>query len=156
LLGAHIFRADKIGSLSRQLAHSTSLLLRGHPKPNLGGSKPTSSSRTNPATGQYLEKKEPGIYIDHAGSNQSFCSDLKVGTEEVVEHIRSLLARYPDHEGTVRRLVATDARFDALCHEYNDVIALLERFEAEAARLRQRRVWLEEEFLTRIEGYQPS
>lgn len=74
----------------------------------------------------------------------------------MVEHIRSLLARYPDHEGTVRRLVATDARFNALCLEYHDVIELLERFEAEAARLRQRRVWLEEEFLTRIEGYQPS
>jgi hypothetical protein len=73
----------------------------------------------------------------------------------VVERIRSLLARYPDHEETVRRLVATDAKFDALCQEYHDVIELLERFESEVARLRQHRVWLEEEFLTRIEGYQP-
>ena len=40
----------------------------------------------------------------------------------VVERIRSLLARFSENEETVRRLVATDATFDALCHEYHKVI----------------------------------
>jgi uncharacterized protein YdcH (DUF465 family) len=83
----------------------------------------------------------------------------------VVERIRSLLARFSEDEETVRRLVATDARFDALCHEYRKVIDLLDAFEAEVARLTpleaevkrlaQLRAWLEEELLTRIEGYRP-
>ena len=55
----------------------------------------------------------------------------------------------------MRRLVATDARFDALCREYHEVIELVDGFEAEIKRLRERRAWLEEELLTRIEGYQP-
>jgi hypothetical protein len=74
----------------------------------------------------------------------------------MVERIRSLLARFPEDEATVRRLVATDARFNALCQEYRGVIQLLDRFEAEVERLRQHRAWLEVELLTRIEGYQPQ
>jgi hypothetical protein len=81
---------------------------------------------------------------------------LKDGTNEVVERIRSLLARYSEDEATVRRLVATHASFDTLCQEYREVIELLDRFEAEVERLRQRRAWLEEELLTRIEGHQPQ
>jgi len=73
----------------------------------------------------------------------------------VVERIRSLLARFSEDEATVRRLVATDARFDALCSEYHEVIELLDGSETEVKRLKQRRAWLEEELLTRIEGYQP-
>ena len=78
-----------------------------------------------------------------------------MGTNEVVERIRSLLARFSEDEETVRRLVATDARFDALCREYHEVIELLDGSETEVKRLKQRRAWLEEELLTRIEGYQP-
>jgi uncharacterized protein YdcH (DUF465 family) len=84
----------------------------------------------------------------------------------MVERIRSLLARFSEDEATVRRLVATDARFDALCQEYREVIELLDAFEAEVERptaleaevkrLRGRRAWLEEELLTRIEGYRPQ
>jgi hypothetical protein len=74
----------------------------------------------------------------------------------MVERIRSLLARYPNDEETVRRLVATNARFNTLCQEYSDVIELLDRFEAEVERLRKHRAWLEEALLTRIEGYQPQ
>jgi hypothetical protein len=74
---------------------------------------------------------------------------------EVVERIRSLLARYSEDEEIVRRLVATDASFDALCNEYCKVIELLDGFETQVKRLRERRAWLEEEMLTRIEGYQP-
>jgi hypothetical protein len=68
--------------------------------------------------------------------------------------------------------VATDPSFDALCHQYRNVIELLDRFEAEVERLRKAidyhdrfkaevkqlarlRVSWEEQLLTRIEGYQP-
>jgi hypothetical protein len=74
----------------------------------------------------------------------------------VVERIRSLLARFSEDEASVRRLVATDANFDALCHEYCKVIELLDGFEVEVKRLRERQAWLEEELLTRIEGHQPQ
>jgi len=90
----------------------------------------------------------------------------------VVERIRLLLARFSENEEAVRRLVATDPRFDALCHEYHKVIELLDCFEAEVERLRKvveaidrpegevkrltrLRASLEEELLTRIEGHQP-
>jgi uncharacterized protein YdcH (DUF465 family) len=76
----------------------------------------------------------------------------------VVERIRSLLARFSEDEETVRRLVAADAHFDALCDEYREVIELLQgcKAEAEVERLEQRRARLEEELLIRIEGYQPQ
>jgi uncharacterized protein YdcH (DUF465 family) len=90
---------------------------------------------------------------------------LKTESNAVVERIRSLLARFSEDETTVRRLVATDARFNALCQEYREVIELLDAFEAEVERLaaleaevkrlRERRAWLEEELLTRIEGHEP-
>ena len=79
-----------------------------------------------------------------------------MGTNEVVERIRLLLARFSEDEATVRRLAATDASFDALCNEYCKVIELLDNFETQAKRLRERRAWLEEELLTRIEGYRPK
>ena len=85
-----------------------------------------------------------------------------MGTNEVVECIRPLLARFSENEETVRRLVATDESFDALCHQYRHVIDLLIGYEAEASSheteiegLEQRRAGLEEDLLTRIEGYQP-
>ena len=90
----------------------------------------------------------------------------------MVERIRSLLARFSEDEETVRRLVAADPSFDALCHEYRKVVALLDHFkgeverlrkvvesldrsEAEVKRLTQLRASLEEELLMRIEGHQP-
>ena len=85
-----------------------------------------------------------------------------MGTNEVVECIRPLLARFSENEETVRRLVATDQSFDALCHQYRHVIDLLEGYkgdvshEAEVKELEQRRARLEEQLLTRIEGYQPQ
>jgi hypothetical protein len=54
---------------------------------------------------------------------------LKVETDGVVERIRLWLARFPEDEETVRRLVATDPSFDALCHEYLEVMELLHGFE---------------------------
>ena len=85
-----------------------------------------------------------------------------MATNEVVECIRPLLARFSENEETVRRLVATDESFDALCHQYRHVIDLLEGYkgdvshEAEVKGLEQRRARLEEQLLTRIEGYQPQ
>lgn len=74
----------------------------------------------------------------------------------MVERIRSLLARFSEDEETVRRLVATDASFDALCHEYRKVIELVDRYKVQVKRLRERRALLEEELLTRLEGHQPQ
>ena len=85
-----------------------------------------------------------------------------MATNEAVECIRPLLARFSENEETVRRLVATDESFDALCHQYRHVIELLEGYtgdvshEAEIKELEQRRAKLEEQLLTRIEGYQPQ
>jgi hypothetical protein len=44
----------------------------------------------------------------------------------------------------------------ALCTEYRKVIELLDGFEAQVKQLRERHAWLEEELLTRIEGYEPQ
>jgi hypothetical protein len=74
----------------------------------------------------------------------------------MVERIRSLLARFSEDEETVRELVASDASFDALCHEYRKIIEVLGGLETQVRRLKQRRAWLEEELLTRIEGHRPQ
>ena len=73
----------------------------------------------------------------------------------MVERIRTLLARFPEDGEAVRRLVARDVSFDALCSEYGKVIKLLDAFEAQVKQLRARRAWLEEELLTRTQGHQP-
>jgi uncharacterized protein YdcH (DUF465 family) len=83
-------------------------------------------------------------------------------TNEIVECIRPLLARFSEDEEVVRRLAATDGTFDALCHQYRRVTDLLKVYETEADQeaevkwLKKRRAELEEELLTRIEGYQPQ
>jgi hypothetical protein len=74
----------------------------------------------------------------------------------MVARIRSLLARFSEDEENVRRLAATEASFDALCHEYSKVIDLLKSYEVNAKRLRARKAFLEEELLARIEGYRPQ
>ena len=74
----------------------------------------------------------------------------------MVERIRSLLAQFPEDEATVGELVARDASFDALCHEYRKVVDLLDNFEAHVKLLKERRTWLEEQLLTRIEGQLPQ
>ena len=48
----------------------------------------------------------------------------------MVERIRTLLARFPEDDEAVRRLVAREVSFDALCSEYGKVIKLLDAFEA--------------------------
>ncbi len=85
----------------------------------------------------------------------------------MVERIRSLLAQFPEDEVAARELIAKDANFDALCQEYHKVVDLLESFEteikrlmqlrasAEVTRLKDLRASLEEQLLSRIEGYEP-
>jgi hypothetical protein len=80
---------------------------------------------------------------------------MKMEANAMVERIRLLLSRFSEDEQAVRGLVETDAGFDALCHEYRNVNELLEGCEGQVNGLRQRRAWLEEELLTRIEGYLP-
>jgi hypothetical protein len=74
----------------------------------------------------------------------------------MVERIRSLLARFAEDEEAVRRLAAADARFDALCQEYRKVADLLQGYQIEVERLRERKAFLEEELLARVEGYRPQ
>ena len=74
----------------------------------------------------------------------------------MVERIRSLLARFSEDEEAVRQPVAADPRLDALCHEYRKVIDLIETYETETKRLRERKALLEEELLARIEGHRPQ
>jgi hypothetical protein len=81
---------------------------------------------------------------------------VKMGDNAMVERIRSLLAQFPEDEGVVRELVAKDASFDALCQEYRKVVDLLGKLEAHVKLLKERRAWLEEQLLMRIEGQPPQ
>jgi hypothetical protein len=81
---------------------------------------------------------------------------VKIGTKAMVERIRSLLAQFPENEGTVSELVERDTNFDALCQEYRKIIDMLDSFEAHVRLLKQHRAWLEERLLTRIEGQPPQ
>ena len=65
-----------------------------------------------------------------------------------VEDIRHLLNRFPEDETTVRDLIQRDPTFAALCREYHQT-------EEEVQRLRERLEQLDEELVTRIEGYAP-
>jgi hypothetical protein len=65
-----------------------------------------------------------------------------------VESIRHLLERFPEDETTVHDLIQRDPTFAALCQEYRQT-------EVELEQLRQRNEQIEEELLTRIEGYTP-
>jgi len=65
-----------------------------------------------------------------------------------VEDIRHLLNRFPEDETTVRDLIQRDATFAALCREYHQT-------EEEIQRLRERLEQVDEELVTRLEGYTP-
>jgi uncharacterized protein YdcH (DUF465 family) len=82
----------------------------------------------------------------------------------MVERIRDLIERFPEDEETIRQLIKNDSDFDSLCQEYKaigDEIRRLEqesepRSATEAEGLKMRRQAVEEEVLTRIEGYRTS
>lgn len=81
----------------------------------------------------------------------------------MIERIRDLIERFPEDEGSVRELIKRDSMFDGLCEEYRKITDELHRLErvrgpgdmAEAEGLKRRRVAVEEELLTKMEGYQP-
>ncbi len=74
----------------------------------------------------------------------------------MVKRIRSMLPRFWEDEEMLRQLMTADASFDALCSDYRKVLKLLDGYEAEVKQLRQLRLWLEEELLTRAEGHRPQ
>ncbi len=81
----------------------------------------------------------------------------------MVDRIRNIIARFPEDEDAIRDMIRKDRAFNALCQEYADTSNELERLgklknpEAviQANGLRNRRVAIEEELLTTIEGYKP-
>jgi uncharacterized protein YdcH (DUF465 family) len=82
----------------------------------------------------------------------------------MVERIRDLIERFPEDEETIRQLIKSDSIFDSLCQEYKDTGDELRRLArtsdldsaTEVVGLKARRRAIEEELLTRIEGYRPS
>jgi uncharacterized protein YdcH (DUF465 family) len=81
----------------------------------------------------------------------------------MIERVRSIIARFPENEEAVRELIEENRDFDALCEEYANIskeledLAKLEGPEVavQADGLRKRRMAIEEELLTTIEGYRP-
>ena len=81
----------------------------------------------------------------------------------MVDRIRNLIARFPEDERTVRELIRNDRDFNALCDEYAEIDKELQRLAklkdptaaVEADGLQKRRMAVEEELLTLMEGYQP-
>ena len=81
----------------------------------------------------------------------------------MVKRIRDLIERFPEDENAVRAMIMADPDFDALCEEYKDVVAELRQVmepdvsdkASDTFGLRLRRIAIEEELLTRIEGYKP-
>ena len=81
----------------------------------------------------------------------------------MVERIRKLMNRFPENEETVRALVRENPHFNALCQEYAEVTQELRRLDenknpnaiSTVQGLKERREAIEEQLLTRIEGYEP-
>lgn len=81
----------------------------------------------------------------------------------MVDRIRTLLERFPEDDAAVRVIIKQDRYFDTLCQEYaeigielDDVGEVTDPERASLAdALRKRRVAIEEELLTKIEGYRP-
>jgi hypothetical protein len=82
----------------------------------------------------------------------------------MVHRISDILSRFPENEKLVSALIRENGEFAALCEEYADTgqeLAVLTSPHkpgavALAEALEKRRVAIEEEILTRIEGYKPA
>jgi uncharacterized protein YdcH (DUF465 family) len=82
----------------------------------------------------------------------------------MVDRIRNIMARFPENEDVVRKLILQNRDFDALCQEYSQTGEELEKLAAETGQvhaaetdeLTGRRRTIEEEILTLIEGYSPA
>ncbi len=81
----------------------------------------------------------------------------------MVKRIHDLIERFPEDENAVRAMIMADPDFDSLCDEYRDVVEELRQImdedesdkDSDTFGLRLRRIAIEEELLTRIEGYKP-
>lgn len=82
----------------------------------------------------------------------------------MIDPMRSFVERFPEARVVISELRDTSSAFDSLCEEYViineklDALAQLAGSDepARARALRQRRIAIEEELLTLIEGYQPA
>jgi hypothetical protein len=80
----------------------------------------------------------------------------------MVHRISNVLARFPESEGAVHKLIQENREFEALCQEYENTGQELGAFtklkepDVQADALRKRLMAVEEEILTKIEGYQPA
>ena len=82
----------------------------------------------------------------------------------MVHRINKILSRFPENEKAVCTLIHDSGEFEALCQEYANAGRELEHLTRLTKRdaiivadtLQKRRLALEEEILTRIEGYKPS
>jgi hypothetical protein len=81
----------------------------------------------------------------------------------MVHCIRNILLRFPENEEAVRTLIRDNREFEALCQEYAKTSEELEDLmklkgpdvAVQADALGKRRMAVEEEILTTIEGYNP-
>ena len=82
----------------------------------------------------------------------------------MVDRIRNLLTRFPEDERTVREMIRNDRSLNALCEEYAQIGEELKRLAQrkvdpaaaiQVSGLQKRRMTIEEELLTLMEGYQP-
>jgi hypothetical protein len=82
----------------------------------------------------------------------------------MIKLISNILARFPEDEKAVRALIHDNHEFEALCREYArtgqelDELTRLNKGDAVgvADALQKRRTAVEEEILTKIEGYKPE
>lgn len=81
----------------------------------------------------------------------------------MAEAILKFVERFPENQDAIHELRQTNPAFDVLCEEYNVVGSKLEKLmqtkDSDASTrmnsLRARRVAIEEELITVIEGYRP-
>jgi hypothetical protein len=81
----------------------------------------------------------------------------------MVHRITNILSRFPEDEKAVCALIHESREFEALCQEYAETGRELDRLTGPnkpnaivGDALQRRRIALEEEILTRIEGYTPA
>lgn len=82
----------------------------------------------------------------------------------MTDRMRNFVERSPENQDVIRELRDTNPAFDTLCEEYatiNDKLDALAQVQgadapARASALRERRMTIEEELLTVIEGYRPA
>ncbi len=81
----------------------------------------------------------------------------------MVHRIQDLIERFPEDIKAIGALIAEDREFDRLCDEFKEINNELHELAGaktgkpalHAEELRMRRVAVEEEILTKIEGYKP-